>query len=221
MKYDFAPAYVSSFFTPLYDFIVDLGGLGKVLQVKVLKYSNLKDGESVLDVGCGTGTFLVLAGKVHPSCKLVGVDPDVQITKIAKNKLKEASVQAEVLVGWAEDLPFKASTRDLVVSSLTFHHMPLEAKKKTLKEIYRVLKPTGRFLLADLGKPQNLFWKLKFLIDTETIFKVRDYMEDNLQGKLPALMKDAGFEVTEVGPRHRNVQFLLGKKGSASYSAIK
>lgn len=61
-------------------------------------------------MGCGTGTFLAMVGKSHQTCKFVGIDPDGQITKIAKNKLKEANVQAEVLVGWAEELPFKSST---------------------------------------------------------------------------------------------------------------
>lgn len=210
--YNFAPAFVSSFFTPLYDLIVELGGLGKSLQAKILKHSQIRNGESILDVGCGTATFLLLAGKEYPKCKLVGIDPDEEILKIAKNKLEKANIPAQILNAWAEKLPFKSSSFDLVVCSLTFHHMPLKTKKETLKESRRVLKPTGRFLLADIGKPQNIFWKIKFLVDTERIFKVKEYMEDNLQGKLLTLMRKEGFTVRDMGPRHRNIQFLLGKK---------
>lgn len=150
--------------------------------------------------------------KQNQKVEFFGIDPDTQILRIARNKLKKERVLAKITQAWAEELPFKNSIFDCVVSSLTFHHMPLASKRQALKEINRVLAPKGRFLLADIGKPQNLFWKIKFLVDTERILKVKEYMKDNLDGKLPSLMEEAGFEVAEVGPRHRNIQFLLGHK---------
>lgn len=213
MKYKFAPAFLSNFFTPFYDLIVKQGGLGKTLQEKVLRYAQIKDGESVLDVGCGSGTFITMAKSAYPNSRVVGVDPDENILKIARKKLAKDKLKVELINSWAEKLPFEPQSFDVVVSSLTLHHLPTEIKKKTLKEIHRVLKRNGRFLLADIGKQDQLFWKIKFALDFESLFSAaKDYMKDNFAGRIPSFVVQAGFIVKEIAPKHRGVQFLLAKK---------
>lgn len=212
MSYKFAPAFISDFFTPFYDFLIEQGGLGKSLQKKILKYAQIIDGETILDVGCGSGGLLIMVKANYPRSKVVGIDPDNKILSIARKKLEKKKIEIELLNVYAEKLPFKSSSFDLVISSLTLHHMPTYIKKRTLKEIHRVLKDKGRFLLVDLGKPDSLFWKIMFAIDPERFFSTGKYMKDNLEGRIPMLIKEAGFKLDEVAPRYQGVQFFLVRK---------
>lgn len=213
MSYVFAPACLSNFFTPFYDLVVEQGGLGKSFQKKILKFVDIKDGESILDVGCGTGTFVIEAKSQYPNNRIVGVDVDENILKIAKKKLAKNNLTVELIQSGAEKLPFESQSFNVIVSSLTLHHLPTDIKKQALKEIYRVLKKDGRFLLADIGKQDELFWKIKFALDFESLFSAtKEYMKDNFAGRIPVFVGEAGFIVKEITPKHRGIQFLLGKK---------
>ena len=214
MNYRFAPAFISHACTPFYDFVTTLGGCGKSFQIKVMEHANIQNNERVLDVGCGSGTLVLLIKARHPECDVVGVDPDKKILNIARKKLVKNNVRVDLIQAFAEKLPFDDLSFDVVVSALTFHHLPTEIKKQALREIYRVLKSDGRLLLADIGKPYSLFWKLKYLFDFERIFMGNNYMEDNLAGKLPYFMQEAGLHVKELAPRYHGTQFLLAKKDS-------
>lgn len=212
MKYKFAPAFICDFFTPFYDLIIKQGGLGKSLEERIIKIANIKDGESILDVGCGSGGLVVRIRSNYQNCEVVGVDPDQKILNLAKKKIEKNKFDVALINAWAEKLPFQNSSFDIVISALTFHHLPTEIKKQSFKEIHRVLKKDGRFLLADIGKPDSLFWKVKFAIDPERLFSTGEYMKDNLGGRLPLFVEDAGFAVKEIYPKYRGVQFLLARK---------
>lgn len=98
---------------------------------------------TVLDVGCGTGRFLRVASTRWPQAQLFGVDPAEQMISEAKR----LNPIAEFKISTAESLPFPDQSFDLVVSSLSFHHWANQVKG--LHEIARVLRPGGRFCLAD------------------------------------------------------------------------
>ncbi len=101
-------------------------------------------GDALLDVGCGTGTFLQALASAFPSAKLTGVDPSPAMLDIARAKLGPA---AELKPGRAESLPFLDETFDVVVSTSTFHY--LRRPGKALREIARVLKPGGEIVITD------------------------------------------------------------------------
>ncbi len=107
---------------------------------------------TVLDVGCGTGRLLRSASARWPQTQLFGVDPADQMILEAKR----LNANATFKVSAAESLPFSGQTFDLVMSSLSFHHWADQLKG--IKEISRVLRPGGRFCLADHTMPfANLF----------------------------------------------------------------
>jgi ubiquinone/menaquinone biosynthesis C-methylase UbiE len=98
----------------------------------------------VLDVGCGTGELLRRLRAKYPQAVLAGLDPVEEMLAVAADKL---SGKEDLRIGYADALPWNASTFDVVVSCNMFHYIshPVAA----LQEMTRVLRPGGALVLTD------------------------------------------------------------------------
>jgi arsenite methyltransferase len=106
-------------------------------------------GEAVLDIGCGAGvdTF-VAANMVGPEGRVTGIDLIPEMLEQARTNLEKTSLKNVAFQeGSAEELPFPDGTFDVVISNGVFNLIP--DKAKVLREVFRVLKSSGRLLLAD------------------------------------------------------------------------
>jgi len=101
---------------------------------------------AILDVGCGTGRLFRLAEDRFSGSQFVGVDAAAEMVKQAEASRRAGSA-IRFQQATAEQLPFPASTFDLIFSTLTFHHW--HDQGKGMAEVARVLAPGGRWLLAD------------------------------------------------------------------------
>ncbi len=101
-------------------------------------------GQSVLDIGCGTGALLEALEKQYPDITLAGVDPTRKMLDVAGERL---SNKVRLERSWAESLPFEAETFDIVVSCNMFHY--IRQPNAALQEALRVLKPAGRLVITD------------------------------------------------------------------------
>jgi ubiquinone/menaquinone biosynthesis C-methylase UbiE len=212
MNYKPVPALGKNILTPFFDFLVEVVGLGTSFKEKVLERVHFQNGERLLDVGCGTATLLIAAKSHNPDSQVFGIDVDERVLDIAKRKIQKTRVEVEVMKARAEDLPFESSSFDVVVSTLIFHHLPTKIKKLAMREIHRVLKQDGRFLLADFGKPESVLLKTFFALGAMVRSDEAKYLQDNREGRLPLFLEEAGFEVTEVRPRYKGIPFLLATK---------
>src|SRR6266705_1500550 len=102
---------------------------------------------SVLDVGCGTGKLLRQARSSWPEAQLIGVDPANGMIEMAKRLTPNVTF----FTGMAEALPLQDASVDLALSTISFHHWHDQAAG--IREVARVLRPGGRFLLADVAAP--------------------------------------------------------------------
>ena len=118
----------------------------------------------MLDLGCGTGTFTLLAKKSQPSAEVTGIDIDPHILSIAREKATQANAKIKFDLGTAFNLPYPDNNFDRVISSLVFHHLTRENKLRALEEVLRVLKKNGELYIADMGKPQNLLMRLPSVV---------------------------------------------------------
>lgn len=112
--------------------------------------AELREGETVLDLGCGGGFDAFLAAqKVGEKGKVVGIDmtPEM-IERATENTLKGSYQNVEFKLGEIENLPVDDDYIDVVISNCVINHSP--DKLATFKEVFRVLKPNGRILVADL-----------------------------------------------------------------------
>ncbi|MCL5958396.1 MAG: class I SAM-dependent methyltransferase [Chloroflexi bacterium] len=156
MRRRFTPALAFDLLTPLYDRVNDLLGFGKPFMRRVADLANVGGGEIVLDVGGGTGSLLLEMLSRNPRLEFVGMDPDRKTLQVAQGKFRRAGVDGSLVQGEAQELPFCPCSVDLVTSTLIFHHLPTGVKQRAIEEIRRVLRPGGRFILADFGKPQTI-----------------------------------------------------------------
>jgi ubiquinone/menaquinone biosynthesis C-methylase UbiE len=196
-NYKYIPPADWHFLTPYYDWLCAAFGLGKKFKQRILDLVELRDDEPVLDVGCGTGIFLLAAREKYPGIQITGLDPDESALEIARKRLEKAGIKdVPLLRGYVESLPFLPQSAAVCFSTLVFHHLPNEIKKRALAEIHRVLKPGGRLTLTDFGQTKNR------LLPRLLWFEKQEYLAGNLTGLLPLYMEEAGF---------RNIHIVMKK----------
>jgi len=189
------PALRFHWLTSLYDPVVRLTTREATFKDSLLRESELRPGEAVLDVGCGTGTLAIAAFAHEPGASVTGLDADDRILTIARRKAEQAGVEIRFEHAPADQMPFADAQFDVVLSSLFFHHLDNGTKRATFREIERVLKPGGRLHVADWGAPQNLLMRVAF--QSIRLFDGYATTADSAAGRLPRLMTEAGFLAVE------------------------
>ncbi len=148
--------------------------------------------ESVLDIGCGSGRLLRKAHDYWPEADLSGVDPAQKMLEIARQLTPEARFYA----GSGEALPLPDASVDLALSTISFHHWRDQAAG--VREVARVLRAGGSFLLADFTLPSWLTWL---------------YPRVHSAAQMRALFEQAGLNVqAQPGPVARFVRITIGTK---------
>lgn len=138
----------------LYDLLAWVMMLGQegAFREKIIELARLKPGESVLDVGCGTGTLAIAAKRrVGPGGHVNGIDASPEMIARANKKALRAGLEIDFKSGVVEALPFPDAQFDAVLSTLMLHHLPRKLREEGAREIRRVLKPGGRVLIVDFG----------------------------------------------------------------------
>ena len=199
----------------LYDGLIDLMTLGQMRRLRqmTVDQARIRLGESILDVGCGTGAVTIPAKmKVGENGIAVGIDPAADMIAIARRKAERAGIEIDFRVGVIESLPFADETFDVVTSSLMMHHLPDKLRVKRLAEIWRTLRPGGRILIADMRRPTGSAFKKFF---TSVILHHGHVVQFGLQD-VPMLLKDAGFvDVQEMDIHFLSIGFVRAKKPGA------
>jgi len=175
----FLPAAGHDLFLPLYDPLVSLLGAARARR-ELIKQANLQPGQRILDLGCGTGTMVIMLKRQHPQTHVLGLDPDPKALARARRKVQRASVLAHFDQGFSDQLPYKEALFDRVFSSFMFHHLEGDDPEKTLREVLRVLKPDGSFHLLDFAGGENGSHLFRLHVGE----RLKDYSEDHITGMM-------------------------------------
>ncbi|HRJ59128.1 MAG TPA: class I SAM-dependent methyltransferase [Anaerolineales bacterium] len=186
MNTRYIPALRFKWLTPLYDPMLKWVMREETFKRKLIQHANIQPNMKVLDLGCGTGTLTLMLKRAHPEAQVTGMDGDSQILDIARNKSRGTSIQWDK--GLASFLPYPDSTFDRVVTSLVFHHLTKEDKRRAFKEVYRVLKPNGELYVLDFGAPHTSLTRFM-----TTYMRRLEETADNFDGLIPLFITESGF----------------------------
>ena len=195
----YVPAAGRAAFTRLYDPVVALTMREATFRGRLCAQvlDGLAPGAPVVDVGCGTGTLAIALAAA--GAETIGIDGDPEVLALAHAKAGADAVQWRK--GTATALPLPGASAERVVMSLLLHHLDADAKRTALAEAVRVLRPGGRLHVADWGRPRDPLmraaaWALQRVDGAEGL-------REHLDGRLPALLADAGFSAVAIHARLR------------------
>jgi ubiquinone/menaquinone biosynthesis C-methylase UbiE len=207
-EHDYLPAAGHDRWLPCYDLYTRLMGV-RAVHRELIDRADLRDGQRVLEIGCGTGNLTVLAKRMHPGVDFTGSDPDPLALDRARRKARGAATFDR---GYAQELPYPDGSFDVVLSALMLHHLPTDVRTLAVSELRRVLRPGGRVLVADFGGPMTAadgFMARRMLASGR--------MADNLGTAIPDLFDSAGFRCTQLAtvarPHWARITFYRAERG--------
>jgi ubiquinone/menaquinone biosynthesis C-methylase UbiE len=170
--------------------------------------AGIRPGDRVLDVGCGTGYFArLLAQTIGPEGSVVGVDAAPEMVAHAASRSRSAA-NLTFEVGNAVALNFPDSSFDVVVSSLTMHHLAAADQLPAMGEISRVMRPGGTVLIAEFQAPKGHLWKV--VLGATGLAAMAHAVP-----QVEALVAAAGFKAIESGDVAPMLKYVRAKKATA------
>ncbi|MCW5600404.1 class I SAM-dependent methyltransferase [Nitrosomonas sp.] len=164
----------------------------EALKKTLVNQTYIQSGQTVLDMGCGTGTLSLMIKQSQPNAKVHGLDIDPQILDMANKKVRQTGSHIDLQQGSATCLPYPNESFDHVFASLVLHHLTRQDKQQALKEAFRVLKAGGKLHVMDFGEPHNaVMWSISWLT------RWFEEVYDHVLGLLPVYTEAAGFQPVE------------------------
>jgi len=140
----------------------------------------------ILDLSCGECFLLEMIQKNYPNLELFGLDVSEEAIKLAKTKLPNANF----ITAKADETHLNSSEFDVVICSMSLHHY--EKAGKTLLEVHRILKPTGKFYLMDVIPKNKLSQYIYNFIGCPEPYHFEKFYTLEEIGKL---LSDAGLKI--------------------------
>lgn len=172
--------------------------------------TDLREGETVVDLGCGAGIDVFLAAKkVKSTGRVIGIDMTEEIIRLAnENAEKIGATNVEFKLGDIENLPMQDSSVDVIISNCVINCSSAN-KDKAFQEAFRVLKPGGRMVISDIVTQGELPREISERLESSAGCLAGSLKEDEYIEKI----RQAGFKSVEVISK-RNSCIVLKKEGT-------
>lgn len=183
----FTPALGSAGLTRSYDHVIRLLTREQTWRGALLRQVGLGASETVVDVGCGTGTFAILMKRAVPTARVIGIDPDPVVLRIAAEKAERAGLSIEWRQGFADDAAAFAGGVDKAVSSLVFHQVPMDGKREGVAGMFAAVRSGGEVHIADYARQPTRLMRALFRLTVQLIDGETD-TQPNADGALETIL---------------------------------
>ncbi|HRZ85497.1 MAG TPA: methyltransferase domain-containing protein [Candidatus Paceibacterota bacterium] len=165
---------------------------------------------NILDLGCGSGrNFVETKGTIY------GVDFSDEMIKLAEKKSKQDNIKTNLFVAKATKLPFKDNFFDSVICIALIHCMKYKfQRKKTIKELYRIMKPKAQMLITVWDKDARRFkkekkkMKVSWNVNGKKLYR-NYYLYDYEEFK--SELENVGFKITKHFDPCSNIILIVEK----------
>ena len=205
----FTPALGRPGLTRSYDLAIRLLTRERTWRGALLQQFAPMEGESILDVGCGTGSFAIMLKRAVPGARIVGLDPDPAVLAIAAAKARAAGVEIEWREGYANQAADLGESFDKAVSSLVFHQVPLPGKREGIAAMFQAVRPGGKVHIVDYALQRNKLMRGLFRVTVQLVDGVAD-TQPNADGVIEAILSEL------TGQESRPERILLTPTGAIS-----
>jgi ubiquinone/menaquinone biosynthesis C-methylase UbiE len=166
--------------------------------------ADLREGETVVDLGCGAGFDVFLAArKVGPKGKVIGIDmTEAMIEKARENARRNGIKNVEFILANIEDLPIEDNSIDVIISNCVINLSP--EKEKVFAEARRVLKDGGRIAISDILKAEEFPEKIKDDLDNFSSCVTGSIEKE----KLLSILKNLSFKNIEVERKNHSDEIV-------------
>jgi len=162
------------------------------------KFARVRDGDRVLDVGCGTGSLIQAVASLNGQSEIVGIDPTPGFVAYARQRFTDPRITLDQ--GSAFELPYTGSSFDQALSMLVLHL--ISAPDRAVREMRRVTKPGGTVAACTWDgsggmELSGIFWSEAIRVDPAAETHAERTRSCNLQGQLSALWKETALNDVE------------------------
>ena len=178
-----------------------MGRWSRQLAPLFVEFAGVRDGDVVLDVGCGTGALSSTLTRMTRAAKIVGIDPSEGFVAAARSQISDPRVSIEM--GDAQQLPYPDATFDRTLGLLVVNFIP--DPRKAVREMRRITKPGG--VVATVmwdNTPANelnqCYWIAARQLNPDLKGPVDIRGSYGTEEALSKLFGDAGLTATEVSP---------------------
>jgi SAM-dependent methyltransferase len=169
--------------------------------------------QRILEIGCSVGQLICALKNLFPEAEACGIDISAPMVRYAHWRAKQRNIDVHFEQMAAERLSFPDNHCDLVAAHILFHELPVEVIRKTVGEVFRVLRPGGTFVLWDFptATAQNPSYA-NFMGILDAADNGEPYALGFVRCGVEELMKQAGFTLRSEQPEIIMAQGRVGDK---------
>ncbi|MEL7539676.1 MAG: class I SAM-dependent methyltransferase [Pseudomonadota bacterium] len=179
--------------TPLYDLAIAALTRERAWRAAMIHAIEPSPGDRILDIGSGTGSLAVALNKACSGVRYIGVDPDADAVRRARQKVAGLEGNVRFQEGFfSANEEYFVEPPNKIISSLVLHQVPLKEKQRILADARKAIATDGSVFIADYGQ-QHGVQRLLFRSTVQMLDGVEN-TQPNADGVLLTLLEDAGFE---------------------------